>query len=337
MTSHNHSDDELDRLFRRSEAHDDRALRAFVRRLAGARRLPSPEVRREHLSRIMAAVREDRATPSPIDLQTWRGRFGRAVAAATAKVLIGTTAAAAATGGLAATGRLPEPVEQVVEAAARSVGVRLPVRDDAPEEIEIVAEPSRPAQDEAAAAAAAPPPRERSSAPQAAAPATTPPAEEPPAAAPPEGPARIAEPGDRITPVECPTVAEPVTPTATAAPAPAAPSPTPTTGDDGNVPATSPSPSPIVTPAPPPTSNAAPAPSPSPSPTPRPAPSPTPGSSTGSCTLGPDPAIPPAPAPTPVEEPSAPAEEPAEAPAPTPTPSPTPTGVASPSGKGTER
>jgi hypothetical protein len=105
---------------------------------------PSSATRQDHLSKIVAAARlnAEPVQPSPEPSLTgvptadpgrrprWRRRivfgsiFGGSI---TAKVaLLGVVAATAATGGLAAAGSLPSPLQSAVAGAAGNVGVRIP-------------------------------------------------------------------------------------------------------------------------------------------------------------------------------------------------------------------
>ncbi|MGH2719600.1 MAG: hypothetical protein ACRDJU_13630 [Actinomycetota bacterium] len=99
-------------------------------------------VQQEHLARIVAAAR----ARSPQTTSSWQPAAARASAGSgdgrppwrrkivlssifgsiTTKILIGVVAAAAATGGLAAAGALPTPVQNAVASAADGVGVSIP-------------------------------------------------------------------------------------------------------------------------------------------------------------------------------------------------------------------
>jgi hypothetical protein len=139
------SDADLDRLLAGKVpggADDAEALAAFFHEVKSRYATePSSATREDHLSRILAAARlnADPAALSPEPSPTeapgrrrprWRRRlvfgsiFGGSI---TAKVaLIGVVAATAATGGLAAAGSLPSPLQSAVAGAAGNVGVRIP-------------------------------------------------------------------------------------------------------------------------------------------------------------------------------------------------------------------
>jgi hypothetical protein len=105
---------------------------------------PSPATRQDHLAKIVAAARlnaEQAATPTGVRFGVapggrpdrghrwaqWRRRLVFGGVSVTAKVaLIGVVAATAATGGLAAAGALPSPLQSAVAGAAGNVGVKLP-------------------------------------------------------------------------------------------------------------------------------------------------------------------------------------------------------------------
>lgn len=123
--------DELDALFEPGRAARplDERVRALLSGLrADLRREPPPAVVERHLSAIHSAARQAaHGVHVPLG---WRARLGQLLAATTVKVVIASTAAAAATGGLAATGNLPEPVGRVVANVAAQVGVQLPRVND---------------------------------------------------------------------------------------------------------------------------------------------------------------------------------------------------------------
>jgi hypothetical protein len=145
------SDADLDRLLAGKVpggADDAEALAAFFHEVKSRYvTQPSSATRQDHLSKIVAAARLNadsmRPSPEPSPNGTpaedpgrrprrprWRRRlvfgsiFGGSI---TAKIaLIGVVAATAATGGLAATGSLPSPLQSAVAGAAGAVGVRIP-------------------------------------------------------------------------------------------------------------------------------------------------------------------------------------------------------------------
>jgi hypothetical protein len=142
------SDADLDRLLAGKAgggADDAEALAAFFREVRSRYvTQPSSATREDHLSKIVAAAQlnaeqlQASPEPSPTGVPTedpgrrprWRRRlvlgsiFGGSI---TAKIaLIGVVAATAATGGLAATGSLPSPLQSAVAGAAGNVGVRIP-------------------------------------------------------------------------------------------------------------------------------------------------------------------------------------------------------------------
>lgn len=83
------------------------------------------EVVHAHLDAItaLAAAHAHRA---PVVAGGWRVRLRRVAGLTAAKVALGAGVAAAATGGLAATGNLPDSVQQVVSDGAGRVGIQLP-------------------------------------------------------------------------------------------------------------------------------------------------------------------------------------------------------------------
>jgi hypothetical protein len=138
------SDADLDRLLAgkvRGGADDAEALAAFFHEVKSRYTTQPPSATREdHLSKILAAARlnagpmqpspEPSPTEDPGRRPRWRRRlvfgsiFGGSI---TAKIaLIGVVAATAATGGLAATGSLPSPLQSAVAGAAGAVGVKIP-------------------------------------------------------------------------------------------------------------------------------------------------------------------------------------------------------------------
>lgn len=121
-------DDDLRDALDEATGPDDHRLRSMLRVLRSElSQPPSREVASRHLAAIMEAVRTTRPDPVTLTLrQRVTGRVGRLMAATTVKVALGATAAAAATGGLAAGGVLGEPVKDIVHVMAESVGVPLP-------------------------------------------------------------------------------------------------------------------------------------------------------------------------------------------------------------------
>lgn len=105
------------------EVRADPRLRSALTALASTASLPvDPTTRAEGLE---AVLREVQASPPSDQRRRRRGR--RVLALTTAQlVLLGGATAAAATGGLAATGSLPAPVQQVVHEVGARVGIGVP-------------------------------------------------------------------------------------------------------------------------------------------------------------------------------------------------------------------
>lgn len=100
----------------------DPRLRAALTTLAATASRPvDPTTRADSLEAVLHEARTPTAGPR-------RRRRGRRVLALTTAqlVLLGGAAAAAATGGLAATGSLPAPVQQVVHEVGARVGIGVP-------------------------------------------------------------------------------------------------------------------------------------------------------------------------------------------------------------------
>lgn len=130
--------DELDRLLQGEEPAERAALAAFLR---DAREdlpeAPPADVAERHLAAITAAAAEaahsaPAVASAPIS-RPWGARARRLAGLTAVKVAIGVSAAAAATGtGLATTGNLPDPVQQVVADVADRIGIELPAPDTTP-------------------------------------------------------------------------------------------------------------------------------------------------------------------------------------------------------------
>lgn len=92
------------------------------------------EIAHAHLDAITAlAATHTHQASVPAVPAGWRTRLRRVVGLTAVKVALGAgVAAAATTGGLAATGNLPGPVQQVVSDGARRVGIQLPQPSDPP-------------------------------------------------------------------------------------------------------------------------------------------------------------------------------------------------------------
>lgn len=159
-------EDELRRLLRGGPipAEDEQlaqALRELRTALLSTR--PREDVAQDHLTAITAAATEaahEAPTVAPVGrLHRW----GRRVAAAGAvKIATAATVAAAATGsGLAATGNLPQPVQDGIARAAQTVGIDLPDSSErpAPEEQpdDLGTTPAEPAIVDSAPPTSAPP------------------------------------------------------------------------------------------------------------------------------------------------------------------------------------
>jgi hypothetical protein len=141
------SDNDFERLLRgKPPAGGDDApeLRQFFQELRSKYTAPAPpSVQQAHLAAMMEAAEGHRhhharqpvtapwqhpAAPSEDRRPRWRRKlvWSSIFGSVTAKVLVGVVAAAAATGGLAAAGSLPRPVQNAVASAASGVGVSIP-------------------------------------------------------------------------------------------------------------------------------------------------------------------------------------------------------------------
>jgi hypothetical protein len=141
------SDTDLERLLRgKPPAGGDDApeLRQFFQDLRSKYTAPAPpSVQQAHLAAMMEAAKahhhhqarqpvtapwQPPAGPSEDRRPRWRRKlvWSSVFGSVTAKVLVGVVAAAAATGGLAAAGSLPRPVQNAVASAAGGVGVSIP-------------------------------------------------------------------------------------------------------------------------------------------------------------------------------------------------------------------
>lgn len=121
---------------------EDAELRALLDRLASTATDPvDPATRAATLERLLAVVAE---RPAPVP--PWRRRAQQVMAMTTAKVALAAGVAAATTGGLAATGSLPDPAQQILHEVGQRIGIDFPAapgqatqeagdrdaRDDAP-------------------------------------------------------------------------------------------------------------------------------------------------------------------------------------------------------------
>lgn len=104
------------------EVRADPRLRAALDTLAATTSQPvDPATRADSLEAVL------REAQAPAPARTGRRRPRRVLALTTAQlVLLGGATAAAATGGLAATGSLPAPVQQVVHEVGARVGIGVP-------------------------------------------------------------------------------------------------------------------------------------------------------------------------------------------------------------------
>jgi hypothetical protein len=119
---------EIDRLLAEDgQPPVDSRVRSLLRTLRDdLRRPPSDEVAERHLARIFEAARH---APERLTLRGRAAHFmTRLMAATTVKVVIGATAAVAATSGIAATVNVPDPVQQIANVVVRTI-VPLPSED----------------------------------------------------------------------------------------------------------------------------------------------------------------------------------------------------------------
>lgn len=134
----------------------DAALAAALRRAGEELRQVPAGVTESHVEAITAlAATHAHARLASGPGTTWGSRLRRLVGLTAFKVALGAgVAAAAATGGLAATGNLPDPVQQAVSDGARWVGIDLPAPtapstvqadEDAPGEDVTTSRPEAPA------------------------------------------------------------------------------------------------------------------------------------------------------------------------------------------------
>lgn len=104
----------------------DTALHEVLDVLASEAGRPIPaDVRARHLEAMLAEVRATRPAVAPAP-SPWGRRLRRAFALTGVKVVLVGSVAAATTGGLAATGTLPDPVQGVVHDLGERVGVGVP-------------------------------------------------------------------------------------------------------------------------------------------------------------------------------------------------------------------
>ena len=136
------SEADLDRLLAGKTplaAQDTPVLRNFFRDLRSRYVVePPPAVREAHIAQMISAARLAREHKQPLvapggpagngKRPRYRRQlgFGSVFGSIAAKVLTAAVAAAAATGGLAAAGALPKPVQAAVASAAGELGVHLP-------------------------------------------------------------------------------------------------------------------------------------------------------------------------------------------------------------------
>lgn len=137
MNTNRHSD-ELDELLHAQESVERAELAAYLSELRDSLpEAPPADVAAQHLAAITAAAAEA-AHSAPVtscapSSRPWGARVRRLAGLTAVKVAIGATAAAAATGtGLAATGNLPDPVQQLVSDAADRIGIEIPAPADFP-------------------------------------------------------------------------------------------------------------------------------------------------------------------------------------------------------------
>lgn len=107
------------------QVREDRELRSFLDELATTATEPvDPVVRAETLEAMLA---EAAARHAPTPAATWRRRARQVLAMTGVKVVLaGGVAAAATTGGLAATGTLPAPVQQFAHEVGQQIGIGFP-------------------------------------------------------------------------------------------------------------------------------------------------------------------------------------------------------------------
>lgn len=107
------------------QVREDRALRSFLDELASTASEPvDPVVRAETLEAMLA---EAAARHAPAPAATWRRRARQVLAMTGVKVVLaGGVAAAATTGGLAATGTLPAPAQQFAHEVGQQIGIGFP-------------------------------------------------------------------------------------------------------------------------------------------------------------------------------------------------------------------
>lgn len=123
---------------------------------------PSEDVAQDHLAAITATAIEaahEAPTVTPVGRLRRLGR--RAAAAGALKIATAATVAAAATGGgLAASGNLPQPVQQQVSDVLSQVGITVPAgteESEAPEPDDIGTTPAQPAVVDSAPPTSTPP------------------------------------------------------------------------------------------------------------------------------------------------------------------------------------
>lgn len=125
--------DHLDRLLSGDGSGND-ALGAF---LATAQRSltapPDDATAQRHLTAIVEAAQEhahQAPLVAPAAGRSWRSRIAQVFGYTATKIAVGVGVAAAATGGLAATDTLPDPVQRAVSTGAAYIGVDFPYPED---------------------------------------------------------------------------------------------------------------------------------------------------------------------------------------------------------------
>ena len=138
-------DEELDQVLAGSYDGDDPALddlAAFARDTQAALSgVPGEATRRAHLAAMTEIAEEVEGAPlavrrqavKPFRIRRWKLVLSQLLATLTAKVAVTGVALAAATGGLAATGALPEPAQDALANTAAKVGIELPGGDEGDE------------------------------------------------------------------------------------------------------------------------------------------------------------------------------------------------------------
>lgn len=141
-----HARDDLDRLLA-GDPEMPQQLGAVLRAAAAEfDETPAAEVRERHLSAMRATAPSPNPAPARgsqwnrgrgsqwnrASLGAWARRARLALGLTAGKLALGVGMAAAATGGLAATGNLPDPAQRVVADVAEQIGLDLPRPSEAP-------------------------------------------------------------------------------------------------------------------------------------------------------------------------------------------------------------